>query len=85
MIFFSGPQLPLKLDRHSMIPLGNGQAIIGGENGINYQSKMYSLTCTNRNCEIELLTTEISVPRGRFVAIPIPDRLSGCIMGGKDH
>jgi len=80
-----GPQLPLKLEAHSMVPLGNGQAIIGGYSLTNLQSKIYSLTCTNRNCKIELMSTELSVPKDRFVAIPIPDRISGCIMGGNNH
>ena len=83
--FFSGPQLPLKLMGHSMVPLGNGQAIIGGYSPPIEQSKIYSLTCTNRNCMIELMSTELSVPKDKFVAIPIPDRISGCIMGGNDH
>ena len=73
----SGPLLPLPLISHSMVRLGNGQAILGG------QSNIYSLTCSNRNWNISLLDRKLSVPTTRFVAIPIPDTISGCITGGK--
>ena len=65
---------------HSMVKLGKGQAILGGG---DYQAKIYSMTCSNRNCIISLLDRELSVPKRWFVAIPIPDTISGCITGGK--
>ena len=49
-----------------------------------YHSKIYSLTCSNRNCIISLLERELSVQKGYFVAIPIPDTISGCITKGKN-
>ena len=49
-----------------------------------YHSKIYSLTCSNRNCIISLLDREMSVQKGYFVAIPIPDTISGCITKGKN-
>ena len=69
-----------------MVRLGNGQAIIGG---FSYssggdQAKIYFMDCSNRNCSISLLNIELSVPKGYFVAIPIPDTISGCITGGKE-
>ena len=74
-----------------MVILGKGQAILGGqrpgycrEEGV-YHSKIYSLTCSNRNCIISLLDRELSVQKGYFVAIPIPDTISGCITGGKNY
>ena len=67
-----------------MVRLGKGQAILGGYNG-DYQAKIYSMTCSNRNCIILLLDRELSVPKGWFVAIPIPDTISGCITGGKKY
>ena len=42
------------------------------------------MTCSNRNCILSLLDRELSVPKGNFVAIPIPDTISGCITGGKN-
>ena len=38
-----GPLLTIKLNGHSMVKLGNGQAIIGGNSGWqnNYQNKIY--------------------------------------------
>ena len=66
-----------------MVRLGKGQAILGGQGYGGYQAKIYSMTCSNRNCIISLLDRELSVPKARFVAIPIPDTISGCITGGK--
>ena len=68
-----------------MVKLGKGQAILGGSSGGAYQSKIYSMTCSNRNCIISLLNRELSVPNNKFVAIPIPDTISGCITGGKNY
>ena len=66
-----------------MVKLGKGQAIIGGRktNG-NSESKIYLITCSNRNCHFSLLDKELSVPRQGLVAIPIPDTISECITGG---
>ena len=84
-IFFQtlGPLLPIPLESHSMVKLGKGQAILGGKSNIVYQSKIYSMSCSNRNCIISSLNRELSVSKGYFVAIPIPDKISGCITGGK--
>ena len=76
--------LPIPLVDHSMVNLGKGQAILGGDSGGVFQAKIYSITCSNRNCIISLLNRELSVPKGYFVAIPIPDTISGCITGGKN-
>ena len=91
MRFFktSGPLLPIPLAIHSMVRLGKGQAILGGRTyESDYksdQAKIYSMTCSNRNCIISLLERELSVPKGYFVAIPIPDTISGCITDGKNY
>ena len=79
----SGPSLPMPLRGHSMVRLGKGQAILGGQSNNVHQAKIYSLTCSNRNCIIILLDRELSVPKKLFVAIPIPDTISGCITGGE--
>ena len=75
----------MTLKRHSMVRLGKGQAILGGmSNGI-FQAKIYSMTCSNKNCIISLLDRKLSAPRYQFLAIPIPDTISGCITGGKKN
>ena len=66
-----------------MVQLGNGLAMIGGYSGGKHQAKIHLLSCMNRNCSISTLIQEISVPRELFLAIPIPDTISGCISGGK--
>ena len=71
-----------------MVPFGSGQAIIGGTAHTSdggAQGKIYHLTCAQRICKIEKLTDELSLPRGSFVAIPIPDHLSGCTEGKISH
>merc|ERR1712150_338772 len=72
-----GPELPVGIFVHSMVPFGNGQVIIGGWNG-QYQGKIYRVTCSNRKCAITKMDQELTIPRSSFVAIPIPDELSGC-------
>ena len=66
-----------------MVTLGFGQAILGGEGNGDYQRKIYHMKCSDHVCIISVLTKELSVPRGGFVAIPIPDSMSGCISGSK--
>ena len=85
-IFFqtSGPLLPIPLKDHSMVKLGKGQAILGGISNGEKQAKIYSMTCSNRNCIILLLDRELSVPKGMFVAISISDKITGCITKGKN-
>ena len=74
----------MPIDGHSMVRLGKGQAILGGQQSNNdHQAKIYSMTCSNRDCIISLLDRELSVSKQGFVAIPIPDTISGCITGGK--
>ena len=81
----SGPLLPKPLEFHSMVRLGKGQAILGGWSNGDYQAKIYSVGCSDRNCIISLLNRELSVPQGDFMAISIPDTISGCITEGKQH
>jgi len=68
-----------------MVRLGKGQAILGGRSNEFYSSKVYSMTCSNRDCFISLLNRELSVPKQSFVAISIPDTISGCITNGKKY
>jgi hypothetical protein len=85
LVLFTGPKLPIKLYAHAMVQLGNGQAIIGGfgNSGNGNQAQIHLLNCMNRNCAMTTLSQELSVPRKRFLAIPIPDTISGCVNGGE--
>ena len=65
-----------------MVTLGLGQAILGGL-GIDYQNKIYHFTCYEQDCKISLLNQLLEVPRDNFVAIQIPDSISGCISDSK--
>ena len=78
--------MPIPLYKHSMVRLSKGQAIFGGKsNGVSvYHSKIYLMTCSNRNCTIILLNRQLSVPKGFFVAISVPDTITGCITDGKN-
>ena len=76
--------MPFALYGHSMVPFGKGQVSIGGANGNeNDQRKIYHVTCANRQCTITKMNQALSIPRSFFVAIPIPDDLSGCKWEGK--
>ena len=67
-----------------MISLGLGQAILGGidDNDV-VQNRIYHITCSQQTCKVSILNKELSVPTGWFVAIAIPDRMSGCISQSK--
>ena len=77
---FVGPKLPIPLLGHEMVPFEKGQAIIGGFSTSSDNSKIYMLTCSNRVCKFDTLGQELSVPRGWFVAMPIPDDMTDCIL-----
>ena len=85
MIIFiiAGPDLPIALVGHSTVTLGFGQAILGGYGNGESQRTIYHMTCSEHICMITQLRKELSVPRLTFVAIPIPDSMSGCISGSK--
>ena len=65
-----------------MITLGLGQAIIGGESNGQYQKTIYHFECSQLTCEISMLELELPIPRASFVAIALPDHLSGCLSKG---
>ena len=79
-----GPDLPVPLDGHTTVPLGLGQAILGGLSGFTSQKKIYVINCQRRNCFVSTMIQELSFPRSYFVAIPIPDNLAGCVTRGKE-
>ena len=84
----TGPELSIPLWGHSMVPLSNGQAILGGIFSISisiweWNPNIYFLTCSNFECNIQTMTKTASFLATYFVAIPIPDDMSGCIYRGK--
>ena len=72
-----------------MVPLGLGQAIIGGVLYVDYghdnapNAKTFFVSCLQLSCDLKTLQQELSVPRAFFIAIPIPDSISGCISKSK--
>ncbi len=62
-----------------MVALGLGQAVLGGLSSYEVQKKIYLITCSEQNFIISMLSQELSIRRSNFVAIPIPDSMSGCI------
>ena len=81
-----GPDLPVALNGHteSTVPLGHGQAILGGLSTYISQKKIYVINCKNRNCFVSTMIQELSYQRSYFVAIPLPDNLAGCVTRGKE-
>ena len=84
----TGPNLSIPLWGHSMVPLSNGQAILGGiyfnkVKKTEWNPNIYFLTCSNLECNIQTMTQTASFLATDFVAIPIPDDMSGCIFRGK--
>ena len=62
-----------------MVALGYGQAILGGrDDDYVVQSKIYLILCSHHVWDVTTLDKELSIPRERFMAIPIPDHLSEC-------
>ena len=72
-----------------MIPLGFGQVVLGGfypnivADSNMLQDKIYHITCYDQNCMVSLMNQKLSVPRGYFVAIPMPDSMSECTSESK--
>ena len=66
-----------------MVNLGLGQAVLGGYNDNVILNKIYHVTCSQQICKISKLSQELKIPRQSFVAIPVPDSLSGCISESK--
>ena len=80
-IFYSNPNLIEKLFSNS----GITSKIINAYTDSNnvQQSKIYHMRCSHYICEVLILDKELSVPRDSFVAMPIPDHMSGCISESK--
>ena len=81
-----GQELPLRIAGHSMVPLGFGQAILGGRDPSNnsaYYSAIYHMKCSQHICEVLQLDKRLSVPRSLIVVIPIPDSMAQCLSESK--
>ena len=84
LVIIAGPDLPTALDGHSMVSLGLGQAILGGiDDNAVFQNRIYHITCSQQICMVSNMNLELSILRAFFVAIPIPDSMSGCISQSK--
>ena len=80
----TGPDLPIAIKDHSMVSLGFGQAILGGEDNAGIRrTEIYYISCYLQVCKISTLNQQLSVGRSGFVVIPIPDIMSGCISHSK--
>ena len=66
-----------------MVTLGLGQAILGGSDNYDHRKEIYHFTCYQQDCTISLLEQLLKVSTRFFVAIPIPDSISGCISDSK--
>ena len=80
--------MPTTLRGHSMVRLDKSLVILGGYDSLpdsSYGSCIYSMACSNRNCTISLLNRKLKAKKHEFVAIPIPEKISGCTTEGKIH
>ena len=50
---------------------------------MQFRNEMYHLTCYQEDFTISLLEQLLETPGAYFVAIPIPDSISGCISDSK--
>ena len=71
-----------------MTPLGNGLAIIGGKSQINDwitldNTHILLFTCSNLICKVKELQQLMPINYHHFVAIQIPNIISGCVSKGK--
>ena len=79
----TGPNLPKKLYGHAVIGLENDLLVLGGNSGFWYEKAIHRLSCANADCIWTTMKQALKVRRQYFVAIPIPDSLSGCINESK--
>ena len=65
---------------HSMASIGNGQAILGGQDRAGvFQDSIYYMTCSQKICMVMTLHQELSVPRADFVAFSISNDQFWCV------
>ena len=79
-MFFEGPNLPIKLQRHSCVTHGSDLIIIGGTSWKEttnqwieyYSSSLFKLKYQNGSFEWSEMKVHPKLPRGDFVAALIP-------------
>ena len=67
-----------------MVPFESSLAVIGGYDGYPdgehwdpaFYDDIYLLTCSIRSCSLSKMEQKLSLPRSRFVTVPIPDSLT---------
>ena len=80
--WIKGPDLPVSLNQHDMVPTPDGQGVlvIGGDIGSDeVQDSIYQLKCTSTNldsCFWITLEQKLKYAREAFVAMLIPDSLA---------
>merc|ERR1711971_1315041 len=64
-VWIQGPDLPVPLNGHteSTVPLGHGQAILGGLSTYISQKKIYVINCQKRDCFVSTMIQELSYQR----------------------
>ena len=83
MHFGTGPPIPKSLMLHEIVKIGRDLVVLGGVYGgvvlgFDFSDSLFKLSCTNNKCQWETLPQKLSVPRGMFVSIPIPDNFIKC-------
>ena len=73
-----GPDLPKKLEGHSMISMNEENLIILGGSSPNggLQKAIYTLTCKSGLCTWTTMKQKLKVAREGFVAVPLTDSLA---------
>ena len=80
--WIKGPDLPVSLTQHAMVPSPDGQGVlvIGGDVGNdNVQGSIYQLKCSSTSldsCYWITLEQKLKYAREAFVAMLIPDSLA---------
>ena len=63
---------------HQMVSIGNDLIIIGGKSGSTITGNMYKLSCSNNDCQMDILPQKLKTPRYDFTAIVVPDDFVEC-------
>ena len=68
---------------HEMVRIGRDLVVLGGVkggiiSGFDFSQSLFKLSCANNICQWETLSQKLLVPKGMFVAIPIPDSFIKC-------
>ena len=70
--------LPKSISDHAIVRIGGDIVVIGGYDGVDYQSALYKLTCSDGNCQWHTLPDTLRFARANMIAIAIPDDFFDC-------